>query len=110
MTPSEDDVIWLVNAAKRWRNTLSGEVRAEVTAHIRRIEAELEKPMAPLELLIICPRCHMQHVDEGRFAKKPHRSHACQGCGLTFQASGSVESIGVRFFTGYKDEAETEAK
>jgi hypothetical protein len=102
---SDEEVVWLINAAKRWRNTISDqEMKNDVTAHIQRIEAELEKPTPPLELLIICPRCHLQHVDEGRLATKPHRDHACQGCGLTFQASGPVESIGVQFFKGYKNE------
>lgn len=66
--------------------------------------AELAKRNPPhLELLIHCPRCLKQHVDEGEYATAPHKSHACQFCGLTFQASGPRESIGVQFFTGYKN-------
>lgn len=106
MTLSENEIHWLVNAAKRWRNSLSDpEVRADVSAHIRRIEEELEKPEPVLELLIICPRCFKQHVDEGEYATKPHKNHSCQFCGLTFQASGPVESVGVQFFRGYKNDA-----
>lgn len=104
MTLSDEEALWLVQAAKRWRNTLSDdEMKKDVTAHIQRIEAEIERPTLPLELLIICPRCKEQHIDEGRFAVEPHKNHSCQHCGLTFQASGPVESIGVQFFRGYKN-------
>ena len=101
---SEQELTWLVAAAKRWSDTVTDrELQTEVRDHIKRIEAELERPELPLELLIICPRCKEQHVDEGEFATKPHKNHSCQFCGLTFQASGPVESIGVQFFRGYKN-------
>lgn len=105
MALSDSEVLWLVQAAKRWSNTLSDDaLQLDVRDHIRRIEAALERPELPLELFIICPRCKEQHVDEGEFATKPHKNHSCQFCGLTFQASGPVESIGVQFFRGYKNE------
>jgi len=105
MTLSDEEALWLVNAAKRWRSTISDEeMKNDVTVHIKRIEAELNNPVAPLELLIICPRCFKQHIDEGKFAVEPHKNHSCQFCGLTFQASGQVPSIGVQFFRGYKND------
>lgn len=27
-----------------------------------------------------CPHCAFEHVDEGEFATKPHRTHQCQRC------------------------------
>lgn len=59
-----------------------------------------DKPM--LELLIYCPRCLKQHIDEGDFATKPHKTHACQFCGLGFRAS-KEPSVGVQFFSGWKN-------
>lgn len=101
---SDQEALWLLNVAKRYRSTLAaGELRDDISAHIKRIEAELEQPVEPLELLIHCPRCLRQHVDEGRFAQQPHSKHACQFCGLGFVAS-KEPSIGVQFFSGWRTE------
>lgn len=96
---SEEEVLWLVNAAKRWRATLHGEMQDDVDAHIKRIEAEIEKP---LELLIFCPVCKKQHVDEGAFLK-PHKRHSCQYCGLLFSVTKDLPNVGVQFFEGCRD-------
>lgn len=34
--------------------------------------------------LISCPRCGVEHIDEGWFAVVPHRKHQCMGCGREF--------------------------
>lgn len=31
-------------------------------------------------LLLFCPECNVQHIDEGIWATKPHRTHQCQSC------------------------------
>jgi NTP pyrophosphatase (non-canonical NTP hydrolase) len=57
---------------------------------------------APTPLFITCPRCTMQHVDAGEFATKPHHTHTCQGCGLTWRVA--IEpTVGVRFLPGFQD-------
>lgn len=104
---NEQDILWLVDIAKSaaaGARPLPVDVPAdEVKERLKKIMQKLEEPVLPLELLIICPRCLKQHVDEGEFATKAHRNHSCQFCGLTFQASGPVKSIGVQFFRGYKN-------
>lgn len=73
-----------------------------VLKELRRREPKEEPEGSPLELLIHCPRCKTQHIDEGRFATHPHKDHACQDCGLVFRPC-KLPSIGVQFFTGYKN-------
>lgn len=44
---------------------------------------------APMEMLLFCPRCGMQHVDAPNEAQgwtnPPHATHTCQGCGLLWR-------------------------
>lgn len=38
----------------------------------------------PLDMVLFCPACGLQHVDEptpGKWDNPPHRSHLCAGCG-----------------------------
>jgi hypothetical protein len=50
-----------------------------------RRERELSK--APVDMLLFCPRCNLQHVDapHGDWTNPPHRSHECQGCHLVWR-------------------------
>lgn len=48
--------------------------------------------------------CGKPHVDKGEFATKPHHTHACQHCGHVWRPA-VVNTVGVRFLPGYKDEA-----
>lgn len=50
---------------------------------------------APIDMVLHCPKCHMQHIDapeesdpstwtvekHGNWTNPPHRSHLCRGCG-----------------------------
>jgi hypothetical protein len=56
-----------------------------------------------LPLLLHCPMCGARHIDEGEQATKPHRTHACQLCGHLW-APAVVETVGVRFLPGCKNE------
>jgi len=51
------------------------------------IEAFLES--TPLDMLLFCPRCYRQHIDqpqpEKNWENPPHRSHECQTCGLVWR-------------------------
>lgn len=58
----------------------------------------------PEPLRIICEGCGRLHVDDGEFATKPHHTHACQNCGLTWRP-GLIPTVGVRFLPGFKGEA-----
>ena len=68
---------------------------------IARLVAELEV-RKPIPLYLTCPKCGTQHVDRGEFATKPHHTHSCQGCGLTWRPA-IVATVGVQFLPGFKD-------
>lgn len=75
----------------------------DAAAELRATLVKLTGSEAPLlELLIHCPRCLKQHIDDGEFAVKPHKMHACQFCGLGFAVS-KEPSVGVQFFSGWKN-------
>ena len=46
------------------------------------------------KIAIFCPYCKGQHIDEGRYAIKPHKQHLCFHCGRKFRLSKAT--IGVR--------------
>lgn len=66
----------------------------------------------PIPMLLYCPCCNKRHLDVGPFATKPHTTHSCQNCGLTWKPA-QVPTVGVEFLPGYKnaddpkDEVET---
>lgn len=35
---------------------------------------------APVPMTLFCPFCGVQHVDEGEWATRPHKTHQCQSC------------------------------
>lgn len=57
----------------------------------------------PVPMLIWCPMCRERHVDRGDFATKPHHTHSCQRCGLTWRPAIGP-TVGVQFLPGFKDE------
>lgn len=57
----------------------------------------------PIPMLLYCPECKARHIDEPPFDKKPHDTHSCQSCGLTWKPA-KVNTVGVRFLPGYKNE------
>jgi len=61
----------------------------------------------PIPMLLWCPLCHTRHLDEGEFATKPHHSHSCQKCGLTWRPA-IVHTVGVQFLPGFKNETKAE--
>ncbi len=58
--------------------------------------------LPPMELLLSCPVCHARHIDVGEFAKKPHHTHACQGCGNVWRPA-KEPTVGVQYLSGYKN-------
>ncbi len=57
----------------------------------------------PIPMLLWCPGCHQRHIDEGPAGEKPHRTHACQHCGLLWQPA-LVQTTGVQYLPGCKNE------
>ena len=64
--------------------------------------AAVEAPPTPIPMVLHCPECRTRHIDEGEFATKPHHTHACQGCGLTWRPA-IVPTVGVQFLPGFKN-------
>jgi Recombination endonuclease VII len=84
-----DGVEWLKRAARY----LMSEARPLRTS----------EQVAPVPMILYCPVCAHQHVDEGPWALRIHRSHACQKCGMVGRPA-LVATVGVRFLPGFKDE------
>lgn len=38
-------------------------------------------PVNPVPMNLNCPCCNAEHLDEGEWATRPHKTHQCQGCG-----------------------------
>lgn len=74
---------------------------------VERVRAGLEAveraAPAPIPMRIPCPECGELHIDEGEFATKPHHTHSCQNCGLTWRPA-VVPTVGVRFLPGFKND------
>ncbi len=39
----------------------------------------------PLRMVLHCPTCERSHVDKGEWDTKPHRTHFCEHCGVTWK-------------------------
>lgn len=65
---------------------------------------KLKEKEAPIPMRIVCPDCSRLHIDEGEFATKPHHTHSCQHCGLTWRPA-IVNTVGVQFLPGFKSAA-----
>lgn len=48
-----------------------------------------------VDVVIHCPQCGAQHIDDGEWAARPHRSHLCSNCGHIWRVS-DVFTRGVR--------------
>lgn len=62
-----------------------------------------ERLESPIPMVLHCPECRARHIDEGAFATKPHHTHSCQSCGLTWRPSVRA-TVGVQFLPGFKNE------
>lgn len=58
---------------------------------------------SPIPMFLTCPMCNTRHIDEGNFALKPHHTHACQNCGLTWRPAIGP-TVGVQYLPGFKNE------
>lgn len=57
----------------------------------------------PIPMILFCPKCHLQHVDEPDdrtpdWKNPPHRSHLCHGCGCIWRPA-DVATVGVKTIT-----------
>ena len=58
--------------------------------------------VVPIPMILTCPSCNARHIDTGKFATKPHHTHACQSCGTCWRPA-VIPTVGVRFLPGFKD-------
>lgn len=56
----------------------------------------------PIPMRLLCPACHVLHIDEGDFAVEPHHTHACQSCGMVWRPA-IAPTVGVQFLPGFKN-------
>lgn len=59
----------------------------------------------PIPMILFCPMCQTRHIDVGDFATKPHKIHACQGCGFEWKPA-QVPTVGVDFLPNSKNNHE----
>jgi hypothetical protein len=67
------------------------------------IEQLRDPQPSPIPMFLTCPKCNARHIDEGEFATKPHHTHSCQSCGLTWRPAVE-QTVGVEFLPGFKNE------
>jgi predicted RNA-binding Zn-ribbon protein involved in translation (DUF1610 family) len=71
----------------------------ELSTNNTKLHYQLNEPLA---CLLWCPECGKRHIDEGEFATKPHHTHACQACGMTWRPA-IQPTTGVQFLPGFKN-------
>ncbi len=63
---------------------------------IRDLYERARSEAAPIPVVVHCPMCRAQHIDEGEWATtRHHRTHRCQECGCDFRLA-DVPTVGVR--------------
>lgn len=78
-------------------------MRDSLAAQVMKLRLALAAAGNPIPMRLTCPECKALHIDEGDFATKPHHTHSCQACGLTWRPA-VVATVGVRFLPGFKGE------
>lgn len=60
-----------------------------MSALLRLYAKRLDDLTAPVEMLLFCPRCHVQHIDKigPGWSNPPHATHTCGHCGLLWRPS-----------------------
>lgn len=103
----------------RAREGKSTETVQEMSAALSRLfETLVEKCEVPINMVLHCPNCHVQHVDapdEGLGWKNPpHRTHQCGQCGALWRPShactNGVQELPVPLTPQGNEGPETRAK
>ena len=89
-------------------SVMTGNIPMQVTFDLTLRRLGGVKLPKPIPMRLPCPACGALHIDEGPFATKPHHTHSCQECGLTWRPA-IVHTVGVRFLPGFRN-AEPEGK
>ena len=82
-------------------STLDGDVIVEWEFDTFRVSnaraAELTESLTwavPVPMVLHCPKCFTQHVDQDEFATRPHRTHRCVQCAHEWRPA-NVYTVGV---------------
>ncbi len=106
MLDGANETIAMLNERVRISD-LRSDVTIERAEAAERREAGLQQLLVeadkPIPMRLVCPSCGELHVDEGEFATKPHKTHACQHCGECWMPCLHT-TVGVRFLPGTKNE------
>lgn len=101
--PSASDQDALDEIRVHWAYYRSPDTRAGNGAEwTAAIQANHDAHLEPIPLILHCPGCSSRHIDEGEQATTPHRTHACQECGLLW-APAVIPTVGVKFLPGCKN-------
>lgn len=97
-----DDAIRLVEAMQKIVTAAvearkSGPLPLMLTLPVDEYLDKTEKRIheVPIRMLLFCPVCDAQHIDEGEWATLPHRTHECQHCRHQWRPS-HTSTVGVK--------------
>lgn len=103
MTPTPEDIAreaaetaeMIVAYGQSGRHNVGLATKLIMKAIRSAVQAEIAEP---IPMVLWCPACGMQHIDEPAPEKgwdnPPHRSHECQACGLVWRPA-DVPTTGV---------------
>lgn len=57
-----------------------------------------------IDMLLWCPECGGRHIDSNDPLVPPHRTHACQHCGMQWRPS-NLRTRGVNFLPGARNDS-----
>ena len=97
----EDGIRSRINARRLGKATLKDFPIVKIQSSNQEYIEVLIRPVeVPIDMLLWCPACHTQHVDEpdertAAWDNPPHRSHLCHACGAIWRPA-DVPTNGVR--------------
>lgn len=96
---------------EEWRDLVGDKLVFAMLQYVCSIQETVNQLIKqPIPMIICCLSCGQQHVDEGIWATKPHRTHLCKYCGLEWRPA-PVYTVGVEHKPGqFEDDADPEAR
>lgn len=105
MVTRNDDAVTIIDNPYTPGTSARVSVPSEIAGAVAGFMADQGPPPAPepVPMILWCPLCNERHIDEGKFANRPHHTHACQSCGVVWRPA-VVDTVGVRFLPGFGPE------
>lgn len=73
---------------------MTGEAAYGQTWYEAQITELRQQLAAPIPMVLPCPECGVEHIDEDEWETRPRRTHLCQFCGHQWRPS-SRATVGV---------------